>query len=140
MLDIIDLPRYLSEHQNKVEDVKVVCVLNRQVNMPQHLKGLDRNSGNIPSLVDLVGIDISGRKYLVKGQAVALLGPLNYEETSFGKRVLLLNGTAILRDAFTNYVEILLIYPRKDGSQSLYATRVLHKEVAPIRNAYHQFM
>ena len=52
MLDVLDFPQYLSEHNNKVEDVKVVCILNRQINMPEHLKDYGDNGSNIPSLVD----------------------------------------------------------------------------------------
>lgn len=139
VLDVIDFPKYLSEHQNKVEDVKVVCVLNRQVNMPQHLKEYGNNGSNIPSLVDLVGIDIGGRKYLVKGQAVVMLGPRSYEPTNYGKKVLLLRGNAFLRDSETNYVEILMIFPRNDGVMSLYATKSMYQQLSQIRNAYPQF-
>ena len=96
--------------------------LNKQVNMPEHLKKLSTGGPNIPSLVDLVGIDINNKKYLVKGKAVVMLGPRAYEPTKYGKKVLLLSGTAFLRDSSTNYVEILLIYPRVDNELALYAT------------------
>ena len=139
VLDVLDFPQYLSEHNNKVEDVKVVCILNRQINMPEHLKDYGDNGSNIPSLVDLVGVDIGGRKYLVKGQAVVMLGPRSYEPTNSGKKVLLLRGTAFLRDSDTNYVEILMIFPRNDGKMSLYATKSLYQEFSQIRNAYPQF-
>lgn len=140
MLNVLDLPNYLSEHQNKVSDVKIICVLNRQINMPEHLKKLSNGGQNIPSLVDLVGIDIGGRKHLVKGQAVVMLGPRAYEPTNYGKRVLLLQGTAYLRDESTNYVEILMIYPRNDKVLSLYATKTLFREIPEMRNAYPDFM
>ena len=140
VLEVFDLPKYLSENNNKVKDVKIICVLNRQVNMPQHLKDIDRGSGNIPSLVDLVGVEISGKKYLVEGQVVVMLGPRAYEPTKYGKKVLLLGGTAYLRDRNTNYVEILIIFPRNDGLMSLYATKNLFREVKEIRSAYPDFM
>ncbi len=140
MLDVLDFPKYLSERNNKLEDVKVVCVLNRQINMPQHLKDYDKTGSNIPSLVDLVGIDINNKKYLVKGKAVVMLGPRAYEPTKYGKKVLLLSGTAFLRDSSTNYVEILLIYPRVDNELALYATKSLYQEVNKIRSAYPQIM
>ena len=107
--------------------------------MPEHLKDYGDNGSNIPSLVDLVGVDRGGRKYLVKGQAVVMLGPRSYEPTNSGKKVLLLRGTAFLRDSDTNYVEILMIFPRNDGKMSLYATKSLYQEFSQIRNAYPQF-
>lgn len=140
VLEVLDFPKYLGERNNKVKDVKIVCVLNRQVNMPQHLKDIDRGSGNIPSLVDLVGVDVGGKKYLVKGQAVVMLGPRAYEPTKYGKKVLLLGGTGYLRDKNTNYVEILNIFPRNDNSISLYATKSVFREVKEIRSAYPDLM
>lgn len=140
MLEVLDLPKYLNEHQNKVEDIKVVCVLNRQVEMPEHLKKLDKGSSNIPSLVDLVGVDIGGKKYVVKGQAVVMLGPRAYDIPSYGKKVLLLRGTAYLRDNNTNYLEILMVFPKQDNSLSLYATKMLFREIPEMRKVYPEIM
>ena len=135
----MDFPRYLSEHNNRMEDTFLICLLNKQIEMPEHLKSIAGDTTNIPSLVDIIGIEIKGKRYIVKGQAVVMLGPRAYEPVSSGRRLLVLSGTAFLRDSDTNYIEVLLMYT--SGSRtSLYATKTIYKEVSLIRKAYPDFM
>ena len=137
MFEVLDLPKYLSENGNKVNDVKVLCVLNKQISVPNHLKEINKSNSTIASLVDLIGIEIKGKKYLVKGQVVVMLGPRAYEPIK-GKRYLLLEGSAFLKDASTNYVEVLVMY-HKNNSYSLYATKTLFREYRDISKVYPQF-
>ena len=137
MIDLLDLPKYLSEHNNKVDDVKILCLLDRQIEMPSHLKPYS-DSSNMAALVDVIGIDISGRKYLMKGKSVVILGPRAFEPVDSGRKVLLLTGNAVLRE--NNYVEVSLIYPMKTGGFSLYATKTLYRDIPSMRNAYPDLM
>ena len=84
MIDLLDLPKYLSEHNNRVDDVKILCLLDRQIEMPSHLKPYS-DSSNMAALVDVIGIDISGRKYLMKGKSVVILGPRAFEPVDSGR-------------------------------------------------------
>ena len=47
-----------------VNDVKILCLLDRQIGMPNHLK-MYNNTGNMAALVDIIGIDIGGTKCAV---------------------------------------------------------------------------
>lgn len=137
-MEVLDLPKYLNQHGNKIENVKMVCVLDRQVKLPQYLESISRNNTNIPCLVDVVGVDIGGYKYLVKGKVLVVVGPRSFEPTQFGKRVLLLSGNFISRSISLNYVEMTLIY--KTGmAETLYATKTLYRELSQIRKAYPEF-
>ena len=113
MIEFLDLPKYLSEHGNKEKDVKIVCILDRQIEMPEHLKSIS-DSSNMAALVDVVGIDVQGKKYLMKGKSVVILGPRAFEPVPNGKKVLVLTGNALLKE--NNYVEITLIYPTKNNN------------------------
>ena len=138
MIEFLDLPKYLSEHGNKEKDVKIVCILDRQIEMPEHLKSIS-DSSNMAALVDVVGIDIQGKKYIMKGKSVVILGPRAFEPVLNGKKVLVLTGNALLKE--DNYVEITLIYPTKNNNGfSLYATRTLYRDIPSMRNAYPDFM
>ena len=75
MIEFLDLPKYLSEHGNKEKDVKIVCILDRQIEMPEHLKSIS-DSSNMAALVDVVGIDIQGKKYIMKGLRYSQLIPI----------------------------------------------------------------
>lgn len=141
MLEILDLPLYLNQHNNMIENAKMVCILDKQIKMPRYLESINKSSTNIASLVNIIGIDLGGRKYLVKGKAVVILGPRAFEPTRYGKRVLLLNGNFVYREVGNNknYVEMTLIYPTYKG-ESLYATKTLFREVMDIRNVYPDIM
>ena len=113
MLDILDLPLFLSKHSGKFDNAKMLCILDKQIKMPNHLEKISKSSSNLAALVDVIGVDLGGRKYIVKGKIVVILGPRAFEPTKYGKRVLLLNGNLILKDLNTNYVELTLIYNTK---------------------------
>ena len=104
MLDILDLPLFLSKHSGKFDNAKMLCILDKQIKMPNHLEKISKSSSNLAALVDVIGVDLGGRKYVVKGKSVVILGPRAFEPTKYGKRVLLLNGNLILKDLDTNYV------------------------------------
>lgn len=141
MMEVLDLPLYLNQHNNLIENAKMVCILDKQIKMPSYLESINKSSTNIASLVDIVGIDLGGHKYLVKGKAVVILGPRAFEPTRYGKRVLLLNGNFVYREIGNtkNYVEMTLIYPTYKG-EALYATKTLFREIVDIRNAYSDIM
>lgn len=138
MPELLDLPKYLNQHGNRVENVRMVCVLDRQVKLPEYFNRISFNGSNIPCLVDVIGVDIGGYKYIVKGKVLVVLGPRSFEPTSYGKRVLLLNGNFISRSVSQNYVEMTLIY-KNGGTDTLYATKTLYREMGQIRKAYPDF-
>lgn len=139
MLEILDLPKFLIEKGGKVENVKILSLLDKQIEMPTHLKSINSGASNLAALVDVVGIDIDGRKYLMKGKVVVVLGPRGFEPVQVGRKVLVLNGNAVLKQ--NNYVEVTLIYPQKNNqSYSLYATRTLYRDIPSIRSAYPDMM
>ena len=138
MIDLLDLPKYLSENNNMVNDVKILCLLDRQIGMPNHLK-MYNNTGNMAALVDIIGIDIGGKKYVMRGKSVVVLGPRSFEPVKSGRKVLVLTGNAVLKD--NNYVEITLVYPMKNGGGfSLYATKTLYRDIPTMRSAYSDLM
>lgn len=138
MLDILDLPSFLQQKGQKFENAKMICIVDKQIKLPSYLKNVYQNGSNIPTLVDIIGVDLGGRKYVVKGKVVVILGPRAFEKPKQGKRVLLLNGNFISRDSKNNYVEMTLIYNTNKGP-SLYATRTLYREIYDIRQSYPEF-
>lgn len=136
MLELLDLPKYLSEHNGKVDNVKIICLVDKQIEIPDHLKPINHSS-NIGALVDIVGIDIDNRKYIVKGKCVVMLGPRAFEPVKEGRKVLILTGSACLRQG--NYVEVTLVY-EVNGRPSLYSTKTLYRDIPSMRNAYPDIM
>ena len=140
MLDVLNLPEEIIENSGKIDNVKMVCILDKQIEMPEHLKKINSSDNNICCLVDIIGVDIKGKKSLVQGKCVTILGPRAFEPTKFGKRVLLLTGNLKMINKESNYVELTIIYPKGNNNFSLYATKTLYREVSEIRNAYSDFM
>ena len=137
-LKILDIPQYLSYNKGQVDNVKMVCVLNRQIKMPKYLEGLEKLDSNIPAIVDIIGVDINNQQFIVRGQAVVILGPRAFEPVKTGKRVLLLQGN-LNRGPFSassNHVELTLKYRNRNNKEVLYATKTLYKEYKDISRSY----
>ena len=83
-MKILDIPQYLSYNKGQVDNVKMVCVLNRQIKMPKYLEGLEKLDSNIPAIVDIIGVDINNQQFIVRGQAVVILGPRAFEPVKIG--------------------------------------------------------
>lgn len=140
MLDVLNLPEEIIENSGKIDNVRMVCVLDKQIEMPEHLRNINSSDNNICCLVDIIGVEIKGKKSLVQGKCVTVLGPRAFEPTKFGKRILLLTGNLKMLSKESNYVELTIIYPKGNNNFSLYATKTLYREVSEIRNAYPDFM
>ena len=102
----LDLPKYLKKNKRSISKVKIVCVVNRQIPMPEHLIDYD-SSNNIPVLVDIIGVDIpKAGKFYVKGRGVAVLGPTSLAPKPDGKkRILLLESNIQLLKGHDTFLE-----------------------------------
>lgn len=141
ILRILDVPQYLSYNKGQVDNVKMVCILNRQIKMPKYLEELSKTDSNIPAIVDIIGVDINGEQFIVRGQAVVILGPRSFEPVQSGKRVLLLQGN-LNRGPFSassNHVELTLKFKTRENKEMLYATKTLYKEYKDISRIYPLF-
>ena len=140
MFDILDLPKYLSEHNNKESHVFIACTFDKQVEMPAYLQCLGDNKGLYAVSVNILGVAFGSEnfqeceKYIVKGKAVVVLGPSSFAPTSYGERIYCLYGDAILREPENNYIEVLMAYGNK-----LYATAKKSFEIKDMRENYVEF-
>lgn len=138
----LDLPLYLKKNKGQISKAKIVCLVNRQIPIPSHLKTYD-SSGNIPVLVDIIGVELlKGEMYYVKGKGVAILGPTSLAPTANGeKRLLLLESNIQSVAGQPNYVSLTNIFYNKNISgYFLYATKTLFRDTESINNVYPEFV
>ena len=129
MLEFFDLPQYLIEHGGKSEELQFVCVLDKQIEYSDFMRDVDKTDC-YAAVVDLVGLKKDKTEYLLAGKAVVLLGAKCFAPIDFGKRVLYLEGSAMLRKPYSCYVEILKSYP--DGT--LLCTKALYRDINGVRS------
>lgn len=141
-MEILNLPEYLKKNKGYIAKAKIVCMVNRQIPMPEHLKSYD-SSSNIPVLVDIIGVELpKGKKYYVKGRGVAILGPTSLAPMPNNeKRVLLLESNIQSVQGQPNYVSLTnIFYNRNIGGYFLYATKTLFRDVNLVNNVYPEFV
>lgn len=129
MLEFFDLPKYLIEHGGKGEEFQYVCVLDKQIDYSSNMQNIDKKDV-YAAVVDMVGMMKDKKEYIVTGKAVVLLGAKCFEPVQYGKRVLYIEGSAMLKAPNSCYTEILKSYP---GNPSLYPTKTLYKDINGVR-------
>lgn len=74
MLRLLDLPYFLRQLGGYKRDVKVVAVVNGEIDTPQHVKNMPKHDNSKFILADIVGLVLDdGTKYFVKGQMISMV-------------------------------------------------------------------
>ena len=129
MPNLLDLPQCLVEHKGRIDDLQFVCVLDKQIDYTETMQSIEKKDC-YAAVVDMVGVRYEKKDYLVWGKAVVLLGARCFEPVPYGRRVMLLEGTAFLTKPYSCCVEILKTY-----GNDLYCTKTLFRDINGVRSS-----
>lgn len=136
-LIVLDIPQYLVNNRGKVENVKMLCVFNRQIDYPEHLKQIEKKSEFYAVVVDIIGLDIKGKCCLAYGQCVVLLSSSGFRQDKNLKQIYVLEGN-LSRGPYSgvsNHVELTKIYEKGVGYIG-YPTKIVLRDYREIVKEY----